>query len=67
MSNANPVITIEVDDPASRDQQLDQATSLLRETATDCGILVTRVNFTTFTIALSPNIHFGHIREVDLL
>ncbi|MCX2750041.1 hypothetical protein OOZ51_19835 [Arthrobacter sp. MI7-26] len=67
MSNANPVMTIKVEDPDSRDQQLDQATSLLREMATSCGILVTRIDFTTFTIALSPKIHFGYIREVDLL
>lgn len=40
------VITVRVEDPASRDRQLEQATSLLREKAIDCGILVTRVDFT---------------------
>lgn len=35
--------------------------------ATSCGILVTRVDFTTFTIALSPQIAYGLTREIDLL
>lgn len=60
-------ITIKVEDVTSRDRLLDQTTSLLRERATDWGILVTRVDFTKFTIALSPDVPFGLTREMDLL
>ena len=67
MLTATSTITINVKDSASRDRQLEQATSLLRGKATSCGILVTRVDFTTFTIALSPQIAYGLTREIDLL
>lgn len=67
MSIATSTITIEVEDRASRDSQLEQATSLLREKASGCGILVTRVDFTTFTVAISPNVAFGLTQESDLL
>jgi hypothetical protein len=60
-------ISVKVGDPASRDRQLEEATSLLREKATGCGILVTRVDFTTFTISLSPDIAYGLTWEIDLL
>ena len=66
MSMTESLITVKVEDRASRDRQLEQATSLLREKANGCGILVTRVDFTTFTVALSLDIPFGLIREVDL-
>lgn len=39
---------------------------LLPEKATDCGILVTRVNFTPFTATLSLDTLLGLNREVDL-
>jgi hypothetical protein len=67
MSTACSTIAVKVNDPASRDRQLDHAVSLLREKATDRGILVTRVDYTTFTIALSAEIACGQIRESDLL
>lgn len=69
MANLTSTLTVKVQDPASRDRQLEQATSLLREKAIGlvCGILVTRVDFTTFTIALSPEIAFGTTWEIDLL
>lgn len=67
MSTAIPAIIIKVKDAASRDRQLEQATSLLREKATGWGILVTRVDFTTFTVALNPDVSFGLTREIDLL
>jgi hypothetical protein len=67
MTTATSTITVKVKDRASRDRQLEQATSLLREKAARCGILVTRVNFTTFTVTLSPDIAFGLTREIDLL
>lgn len=67
MLTAISTITVKVGDPASRDQQLEEATSLLREKATGCGILVTRVDFTTFTISLSPDIAYGLTWEIDLL
>lgn len=67
MSTATSTITIKVEDPASRDRQLEQATSVLRERAIGYGILVTRVDHTTFTVALSPEVVYGQTREVDLL
>lgn len=67
MSREIPSVTVKVEDATSRDLQLEHATSILRERATDWGILVTRVDFTTFTIALSPDIPFGFTRELDLL
>jgi hypothetical protein len=54
-------------DPAARDRQLEEAISLLREKALGHGILVTRVDYTTFSIALSPEVAYGQTREVDLL
>lgn len=67
MSTEIAPITIKVEDAALKGRQLDQATALLRERATDWGILVTRVDFTTYTAALSPNVPFGFTRELDLL
>lgn len=66
MPTATPII-IEARDRASRDDQLEQAVGLLRDRATDCGILVTRHSFRTFTAALSPDVEFGFIQELDLL
>ena len=60
-------IILKVEDPESRDRQLEQTCSLLRSEATDCGILVTRVNHTTFEVALNPGVAFGQTRELDLL
>lgn len=54
MSPATSAITIKVGDHASKDTQLEHATSLLREKATRCGILVTMVNFTTSQHSQSP-------------
>ena len=67
MSTATSTITVRVEDSASRDQQLEAASSLLREKAVGYGILVTRVDYTTFTVALSPEVAYGETREVDLL
>lgn len=67
MPTPTSTITVKVEDASSRDRQLEQASSLLHEKATDCGILVTRIDLTTFTIALSPDIPFGLTRELDLL
>ncbi|MDQ0662524.1 hypothetical protein QFZ35_001022 [Arthrobacter ulcerisalmonis] len=67
MSKESPVVTVRVDDRVSRDRQLEQAISLLRKEATDCGILVTRVKFTTFTLAISPDVAFGLTKEEDLI
>lgn len=60
-------ITVKVGHPASRDQQLDQTCAVLRGEARDCGILVTRIDHTTFEVALSPDVEFGLTRELDLL
>jgi hypothetical protein len=67
LSTTNSTITVKVGDPASRDRQLEQAISLLREKATGYGILLTRIDYTTFTITLSPEVAYGQTREVDLL
>jgi hypothetical protein len=58
---------IEARDRASRDDRLEQATDLLRHRATNCGILITRRSFRTFTAELSPDVEFGFIQELDLL
>lgn len=65
MSTATSII-IEVQDRASRDHQLEQATYLLSDQAIDCGILITRHSFRIFTAALSPNVEYGLIQEMDL-
>lgn len=67
MPTATSPITLKVEDPSARDRQLEQAISLLREKAVGYGILVTRVDYTTFSIALSPEVAYGETREVDLL
>jgi hypothetical protein len=67
MPSTTSTITLKVDDPAMRDQQLEQATALLRENAAGCGVLVTRFDHTTFTVALSADIEFGLIRGMDML
>jgi hypothetical protein len=60
-------IIIEVEDRASRDRQLEKATRQLSEQATDCGILVTRHSFRSFTATLSAGVEYGLIQELDLL
>lgn len=67
MSTTTSRITVKVADPTSRDRQLEQTCALLRNEATDCGIIVTRVDHTTFEVALSPEVAFGLTREIDLL
>lgn len=67
MSTTTSMIKVEVEDRASRDRQLEQACALLRREATSCGILVTRIDHTTFEVALSPDVVFGLTREIDLL
>lgn len=67
LSTSTSTITVKVEDPVSRDRQLEQATSLLREKSTGYGILVTRIDYKTFTITLSPEVAYGQTREVDLL
>jgi len=66
MPTAPPLIIV-ARDRASRDDQLEQATDLLQQRATDCGILITRHSFRTFTARLSPNVEFGLIQELDLV
>lgn len=67
MSITTSMITVKVEDRASRDRQLEQSCALLRREAADCGILVIRVNPTTFEVALHPDVPFGLTREIDLL
>lgn len=66
MPTATPII-IEARDQCSRDDQLEQATDLLKGRATDCGILITRHSFRTFSARLSPDVEYGFIQELDLL
>ena len=67
MSTTTSRIIVKVEDRASRDRQLEQTCSLLRSEATDCGILVTRVDHTTFEVMLHPEVASGLTRELDLL
>ncbi|MBX7443379.1 MULTISPECIES: hypothetical protein [unclassified Arthrobacter] len=67
MSTAISGTIVKVEDPGSRDQQLERTCALLRKQATDCGILVTRIDHFTFEIALSPSVAFGFTHELDLL
>lgn len=67
MPNEASVITVRVEDHASRDRELDLAISALCTEATDCGVLMTRIEFTTYIVALSPHVPFGVIQEADLL
>ena len=67
MSRPTSPITVKVEDRASRDRQLEQTCALLRSEATGCGILVTRVDHTTFEVTLSADVPFGLTHELDLL
>lgn len=67
MSTETSTIIVKVEDAASIDRELESASSILRERSTTWGLLVTRVHFTTFTVAISPDIPFGFTRELDLL
>lgn len=67
MHTTTPRIIIKAEDPASRDQQLEQTCALLIREAMNCGIRVTRLEATTFEVALSPDVAFGFTYEVDLL
>ena len=67
MSAETSPIVVKVKDAASVDRELEHASAVLREKATSRGLLVTRVDFTTYTVALSPDIPFGFTRELDLL
>ncbi|MDP9905512.1 hypothetical protein J2S90_002483 [Arthrobacter bambusae] len=60
-------IVVQVEDRSSLDRQLEQTSALLRRVATNCGILVTRFDHTTFEVAFSPEVPFGLTRELDLL
>lgn len=67
MSAETSLIVVQVEDAAAVDRALENASGVLREKATGCGLLVTRVDFSTYTVALSPDIPFGFTRELDLL
>lgn len=67
MSAETSLIVVKVEDAPSVDRELEHASAVLREKATSWGLLVTRVDFTTYTVALSPDIPFGFTRELDLL
>lgn len=67
MSAETSLIVVKVEDATSVDRELEDATAVLREKATSWGLPVTRVDFTTYTVALSPDIPFGFTRELDLL
>ncbi|MGO4236912.1 hypothetical protein [Pseudarthrobacter sp. YAF2] len=67
MSAETSPIVVKVEDAASVNRELEHASAVLREKATSSGLLVTRVDFTTYTVALSPDIPFGFTRELDLL
>lgn len=65
--STDDAIIIQAHDRESRDLQLEQATRLLSEQATDCGILITRHSFKSFTAVLSAGVEYGLIQELDLV
>ena len=67
MSAEMSLIVVKVADAASVNRELEHASAVLREKTTNSGLLVTRVDFTTYTVALSPDIPFGFTQELDLL
>jgi hypothetical protein len=62
------IADIFITDPTSRDAELNTAVKMAAEIAGEqrCGILITRHDFTKFTVALSPNVPFGLTQEHDL-
>ena len=67
MSVETSHIVVKVEDAASVDRELGHASAVLRGKATSWGLLVTRVDFTTYTVTLCPDVPFGFTRELDLL
>lgn len=61
------ILVVQALDRASRDCQIEQAIKLLKEEATDCGIVITRHSFRTYSARLSADVEFGFIQEVDLM
>lgn len=58
-----------VTDASRRDTELNTAVTAALELAAQdkrCGILVTRHEFSRFTVALTPDVPFGVIHEHDL-
>ncbi|UVJ38632.1 hypothetical protein [Arthrobacter sp. CJ23] len=63
------VADIIVTNPTQRDIELNMAVQMAAECAAEDkrqGILVTRHDFSRFTVALTPDVPFGLIRERDL-
>ena len=65
-ASATPRI-ISATDAASRDAQLERTCARLTREATGCGILVTRINHTTYEIGLNPDVPYGFTYELDLI
>ena len=62
-----PTLTVTAESRAQRDEGLDAAVLSLRTAAIKlrAGILVTRKSHRKFTVAVSPLVPFGLIRELD--
>jgi hypothetical protein len=63
------VIDIIVANTAQRDAELNRAVQIAAECASQekrRGIVVTRHNFSRFTVKLTPEVPFGLIQENDL-
>lgn len=61
---------VEVHNAADKDIQLTialgNAIRVAQEDST-CGVLVTRHQYTKFTVSLSPTVPYGQTRELDLV
>jgi hypothetical protein len=62
------IAAIVAEDVSHRDIELDLAVEVAAEVASyrRCGILITRHDFSTFTVAVTPDVPFGLIHELDL-
>lgn len=63
---AGRTFIVEADDPHLIDAELNDAVEQARQHAMEegrCGILVTRLGHTTFTVAVSEDVPFGQTRE----
>lgn len=64
------IADVEVHNAAEKDVQLTFAlTNAIHAAQKDgtCGVLVTRHQYTKFTVSLSPTVPYGQTRELDLV
>ncbi len=57
---------VEANDPSALDEELSKAADMARQQAVhegQNGVLVTRHGYTSFTVAISPDVPFGQTHE----